>query len=222
MELYIDSADTLAIHDLVNVLPVNGVTTNPSLVAKSGVELTKLISELRTILGNEKLIFAQVLAKDTPTIIREAQYLHELCANMVVKIPVDRAGLAAITQLKQRNIPTLGTAIYSTSQAMLAAFAGADYIAPYFNRMENNNINAKQAVSDMQQFIQLHKMECKILAASLKNTAQVADCLLSGAAAVTLPVDVMCEMFNSPLAKHAIDDFSHDWNRAFNRLQLMI
>ncbi|AMB74786.1 MULTISPECIES: transaldolase family protein [Pantoea] len=222
MELYIDSADTLAIHDLVNVLPVNGVTTNPSLVAKSGVELTKLISELRTILGEEKLIFAQVLAKDTPTIIREAQYLHELCANMVVKIPVDRAGLAAITQLKQRNIPTLGTAIYSTSQAMLAAFAGADYIAPYFNRMENNNINAKQAVSDMQQFIQLHKMECKILAASFKNTTQVADCLLSGAAAVTLPVDVMCEMFNSPLAKHAIDDFSHDWHRAFNRLQLMI
>ena len=104
MELYIDSADTLAIHDLVNVLPVNGVTTNPSLVAKSGVELTKLISELRTILGEEKLIFAQVLAKDTPTIIREAQYLHELCANMVVKIPVDRAGLAAITQLKQRNL----------------------------------------------------------------------------------------------------------------------
>ncbi|WP_210509409.1 transaldolase family protein [Pantoea ananatis] len=222
MELYIDSADTLAIHDLVNVLPVNGVTTNPSLVAKSGVELTKLISELRTILGEEKLIFAQVLAKDTPTIIREAQYLHELCANMVVKIPVDRAGLAAITQLKQRNIPTLGTAIYSTSQAMLAAFAGADYIAPYFNRMENNNINAKQAVSDMQQFIQLHKMECKISAASFKNTTQVADCLLSGAAAVTLPVDVMCEMFNSPLAKHAIDDFSHDWHRAFNRLQLMI
>ncbi|MDJ0087324.1 transaldolase family protein [Pantoea allii] len=222
MELYIDSADTFAIREMVKILPVNGVTTNPSLVAKSGVELTHLISDIRTILGEEKLIFAQVLASDTPNIIREAQYLHEMCANMVVKIPVDRAGLAAMTQLKQRNIPTLGTAVYSTSQAMLAAFAGADYIAPYFNSMENNNINAKQAISDIQQFIQLHKMDCKILAASFKNTTQVADCLLAGAAAVTLPVDVMCEMFNSPLAKHAIDDFSHDWNQAFNRQQLII
>lgn len=80
MELYIDSADTFAIREMVKILPVNGVTTNPSLVAKSGVELTHLISDIRTILGEEKLIFAQVLASDTPNIIREAQYLHEMCA----------------------------------------------------------------------------------------------------------------------------------------------
>ncbi|EKT59887.1 transaldolase family protein [Providencia sneebia] len=221
MELYIDSADCTAIAELAKMIPINGVTTNPSIMAKAGVDPIEVLTDLRKILGEHALLFAQVLATNTSDIIKEAQYLHNLDANMIVKIPANLAGIAAINELKKQEIRTLATAVYSTSQAIMAAFAGAEYIAPYFNRMDNNGIDAKKVITEIQQFIQLQKIDCKILAASFKNTHQVVDCLLAGATAVTLPVDVLHNMVNSALADNAINDFCRDWQQAYKRISFI-
>lgn len=217
MELYIDSADRVAIAEFAKIIPINGVTTNPSIMAKAGIDPIELITDLRNLLDDRALIFAQVLSTTPHSIIEEAQFLHHLCPNMVVKIPANLAGLAAIRELKKQKIRTLATAVYSTSQAIMAAFAGAEYIAPYFNRMDNNGIDAKKVITEIQQFIELQQLDCKILAASFKNTHQVIDCLLAGAKAVTLPIDVLNSMIHSTLANSAVDDFSHDWQQAYSR-----
>lgn len=217
MELYIDSADRTAIAKLAKMIPINGVTTNPSIMAQTGVDPIELLTDLRKILGDRALLFAQVLATNTYDIIKEAQFLHNLDTNIVVKIPANLAGIAAIHELKKQEIRTLATAVYSTSQAIMAAFAGTEYIAPYFNRMDNNGIDAKKVITEIQQFIQLQNIDCKILAASFKNTHQVVDCLLAGATAVTLPVDVLHSMVNSTLADNAVNDFCRDWQQAYNR-----
>ncbi|EMW3457041.1 transaldolase family protein [Providencia rettgeri] len=221
MELYIDSADCTAISELAKMIPINGVTTNPSIIAKAEVDPIEVFTNLRKILDEHALLFAQVLATNTSDIIKEAQYLHNLDTNMIVKIPANLAGIAAINELKKQEIRTLATAVYSTSQAIMAAFAGAEYIAPYFNRMDNNGIDAKKVITEIQQFIQLQKIDCKILAASFKNTHQVVDCLLAGATAVTLPVDVLHNMVNSTLSDNAINDFCRDWQQAYERISFI-
>lgn len=142
MELYLDTADISAVKRLSRILPLQGVTTNPSIVAKSQTSLWEVLPALRDALGGEGKLFAQVLANQTEQIVEEAELLYSRVPGLVVKVPVTAAGLAAIKTLRIRKIPTLGTAVYGAGQGLLSALAGAEYVAPYVNRLDAQGVMA--------------------------------------------------------------------------------
>ena len=219
MELYLDTADIEAIKRLAPVLPINGVTTNPSIVAKSGKAIFALLDELQDVLGYDKLLFAQVLASDAKGMIKEAKQLREVVPSIVIKIPVNAQGLIAIKELTQQGITTLGTAVYGAGQGFLAALAGAKYIAPYVNRIDAQGGNSKDTVLELQKLLDLHCPESLVLAASFRTPRQALDCMLAGCKAITLPVDVAELFISDPAVEAAVAKFDQDWCSAFGALE---
>lgn len=219
MELYLDTADIEAIKRLAPVLPINGVTTNPSIVAKSGKAIFALLDELQDVLGYDKLLFAQVLASDAKGMIKEAKQLREVIPSIVIKIPVNAQGLIAIKELTQQGITTLGTAVYGAGQGFLAALAGAKYIAPYVNRIDAQGGNSKDTVLELQKLLDLHCPESVVLAASFRTPRQALDCMLAGCKAITLPVDVAELFISDPAVEAAVAKFEQDWCSAFGALE---
>lgn len=219
MELYLDTADIEAIKRLAPVLPINGVTTNPSIVAKSGKAIFALLDELQDVLGYDKLLFAQVLASDAKGMIKEAKQLREVVPSIVIKIPVNAQGLIAIKELTQQGITTLGTAVYGAGQGFLAALAGAKYIAPYVNRIDAQGGNSKDTVLELQKLLDLHCPESVVLAASFRTPRQALDCMLAGCKAITLPVDVAELFISDPAVEAAVAKFEQDWCSAFGALE---
>lgn len=215
MEFYLDSADLNAIERLARFMPIQGVTTNPSIIAKGGKPLAQALPALRSLIGPDKILFAQVMADKAEDMVKEAEQLQTLDHHLVVKVPVTAEGLLAIQQLKTRNITTLGTAVYSPMQALLAALAGASYVAPYVNRIDAQGGSGIKCVQELQQLLTLHAPHCQILAASFKTPRQVLDCLLAGCTSITLPIDVAEQLIRSPAVDAAITQFNQDWHQAF-------
>lgn len=218
MELYLDTADVDAIKRLAAILPIKGVTTNPSIVAKSGKPIFELLTELQDLLGADKVLFAQVLSSDAKAMIKEAEQLRKVVPNIVTKIPVNAEGLKAIKALSKQGIATLGTAVYGAGQGFLAALAGAKYIAPYVNRIDAQGGNSKDTVQELQKLLDLHCPESIVLAASFRTPRQALDCLLAGCQGVTLPVDVAELFISDPAVDAAIAKFDQDWCKAFGAL----
>ncbi|NCB59866.1 MAG: fructose-6-phosphate aldolase [Gammaproteobacteria bacterium] len=215
MEFYLDSADLNAIERLARFMPIHGVTTNPSIIAKGGKPLAQALPALRSIIGPDKILFAQVMSEKAEDMVKEAEHLQTLDEKLVVKVPVTPEGLLAMQQLKTRNILTLGTAVYSPMQAFMAALAGASYVAPYVNRIDAQGGSGIKCVQELQQLLTLHAPHCQILAASFKTPRQVLDCLLAGCTSVTLPIDVAEQLVRSPAVDAAIAQFNQDWQQAF-------
>lgn len=214
-ELYLDSADCGQIKSLAQALPLAGVTTNPSIMAAGGVGLTQLLPELTEILGPESRFHVQVLSNSVEGIIAEAEALHALPYDIVVKIPAHAAGLAAIKPIKQRDIPVLATAIYNVQQGWLAALNGADYLAPYLNRIDNLGFDGLAVVADLQNLIDEYRLPTKLLVASFKNVQQVLQVLKLGVASVTLPLDIAGQMLHNPATDAAVHKFIQDWQSVF-------
>ncbi|HID4048070.1 TPA: fructose-6-phosphate aldolase [Pluralibacter gergoviae] len=217
MELYLDTSDVAAVRRLARIFPLAGVTTNPSIVAAGGRPLDALLPALREALGGQGRLFAQVLANDADEMVAEARRLRGMVADIVVKVPVTAQGLAAIKMLKQEGIPTLGTAVYGAAQGLMAALAGADYVAPYVNRIDAQGGSGIRSVEELQQLLALHAPQAKVLAASFKTPRQAMDCLLAGCQAITLPLDVAQQMIASPAVDAAVEKFAVEWEGAFGR-----
>lgn len=226
MEIYLDTSDISAVERLYRILPLAGVTTNPSIVAKgqgkNPLPLKSLLRALRNAMDNQGHLFAQVLTNNAQDMITEAQILHEYTDNLVVKIPVTAEGLIAIKQLKQMNIPTLGTAVYGAGQGLLATLSGADYIAPYVNRVDAQGGNGIQMVAELQKLLTEHAPHVKILAASFKTPRQALECMMSGCKSITLPVDIIEQFIADPAVDAAVTQFEHDWQNAFGNKSLNI
>ncbi len=220
MELYLDTADVSAVKRLARILPLQGVTTNPSIVANSRTPLWDVLPALRDALGGEGRLFAQVLANNAARLVEEAVLLHERVPELVVKVPATAEGLAAIKALKGMGIPTLGTAVYGAAQGLFSALAGAQYVAPYVNRLDAQGGNGIATVRELQQLLTLHAPHAQVLAASFKTPRQALDCLLAGCGAITLPVDVAEQFITAPAVQAAVEKFEHDWCGAFGALQL--
>lgn len=192
MELYLDTSDVAAVKKLARIFPLAGVTTNPSIVAAGKTPLDVQLPELHDALGGKGRLFAQVMATTAE-------------------------GLAAIKMLKAEGIPTLGTAVYGAAQGMLSALAGAEYVAPYVNRVDAQGGDGIQTVVELQQLLTLHAPQSKVLAASFKTPRQALDCLLAGCESITLPLDVAQQFITSPAVDAAIVKFEQDWQGAFGR-----
>ncbi|MGU3413607.1 fructose-6-phosphate aldolase [Enterobacteriaceae bacterium C34A] len=220
MELYLDTSDVAAVKKLARVFPLAGVTTNPSIVAAGKKPLETLLPELQDALGGNGRLFAQVMANTAEGMVQDARKLRSIISDLVVKVPVTSEGLAAIKMLKAEGIPTLGTAVYGAAQGMLAALAGAEYVAPYVNRIDAQGGSGIRSVEELQQLLELHAPESKVLAASFKTPRQALDCLLVGCQSITLPLDVAQQFIASPAVDAAIDKFEQDWMGAFGRTSL--
>jgi len=220
MELYLDTSDVGAVQNLARIFPLAGVTTNPGIVAAGKRLPDVLLPELHAALGGQGRLFAQVLATDAETMVEEARRLRAMVADLVVKVPVTAEGLAAIKQLRTEGIPTLGTAVYGAAQGLLAALAGAEYVAPYVNRMDAQGGDGIQTVVELQQLLSLHAPQTKILAASFKTPRQALDCLLAGCEAITLPLDIAQQLVAAPAVEAAVVQFGQEWLKAFGRTTL--
>lgn len=220
MELYLDTSDVAAVKALARVLPLAGVTTNPSIVATGKETLEVLLPQLQEAMGGQGRLFAQVMATTAEGMVSDARKLRTIITDIVVKVPVTAEGLAAIKLLKEEGIPTLGTAVYGAAQGLLAALAGAEYVAPYVNRVDAQGGDGIQTVTDLQTLLTMHAPHAKVLAASFKTPRQALDCLLAGCESITLPLDVAQQFITSPAVDAAIAKFEHDWQSAFGRTSI--
>ncbi|MFO3906874.1 fructose-6-phosphate aldolase [Enterobacter hormaechei] len=220
MELYLDTANVADVERLARIFPIAGVTTNPSIIAANGDSLWEVLPRLQNAIGPEGTLFAQTMSRDAEGMVAEAKRLNNAFPGLVVKVPVTAQGLIAIKALKKEGITTLGTAVYSAAQGLLAALAGAKYIAPYVNRVDAQGGDGIRTVQELQSLLKLHAPESMVLAASFKTPRQALDCLLAGCEAITLPTDVAQQMLNTPAVESAIDKFEQDWKSAFGSLNL--
>lgn len=215
LELYLDSADVEQIARFHACLPIKGITTNPSILAKANIGVNQLLADTAPILGNQACFHVQVISQSIQEIITEARQIAALPYDVVVKIPATEIGLAAIKQLHSEGIPLLATAIYTVQQGFLAALAGADYLAPYVNRIDVFGGNGVMVVHELQKLLQQQQLRCCLLPASFKNPRQVLEVLQAGIGAITLPVDLMAQMFLHPAVPLAVEQFNTDWQQVF-------
>lgn len=220
MEFFLDTADVAAVKRLANVLPIAGVTTNPSIVSRGKRPLSSVLQELVSILPADAILFAQTIAHDADAMVEEALRLREAVPSLVVKIPVTHNGLTAIKTLTRQNVPTLGTAVYGAGQGFYAAMAGASYIAPYVNRIDAQGGDGIALVKELQTLLDLHCPHSKVLAASFRTPRQVLDCMLAGCQAITVDPDVAELFLLDPAVDSALDRFDRDWTAAFGGLHL--
>ena len=221
MEFFIDSADIEAIRELVAFLPIDGVTTNPTILTKSGKDPEQVFAELCETLTEDQKIIAQVVSPDYDSILAEARKIASIRSgkNIVVKIPVTHEGLRAIPAVKAMGIKVLATGIYSPDQAFWAAKAGADYLAPYVNRMCNYGDGVGQVIELVQTLAQ-YGIAAKVCAASFKNVDQVHQLLAAGVPAITVNPDTIRDMVDHPGTAIAMDEFCANWQKAYGRTTL--
>ena len=213
MEFIIDTVNLEEIKEAVEYLPIVGVTSNPSIVKKTNPQdFFKHMKEIRKIIGQERSLHIQVISKDCDTIIKEAhRILKEVDDKVYIKVPVSYEGIKAIKLLKEEGINVTATAVYDLMQAYMALEAKADYIAPYVNRIGNLGADAFELINELSNRIIMDGYESKIVAASFKGVQQVKDALNNGAQAVTVPVEVLKQIFANPKIEKAVNDFNQDW-----------
>lgn len=213
MEFIIDTVNLEEIKDAVDHMPIVGVTSNPSIVKKtSPKDFFEHMREIRKIIGKERSLHVQVISKDCDTIVKEAhRILEEIDNDVYVKVPVSYEGVKAIKILKAEGVNITATAVYDLMQAYMALAAGADYIAPYVNRIGNLGADPMDLIYELSNKIISDGYDCKILAASFKGVQQVKDAINNGSQAITAPVDVLKAIFKNPNIEKAVDDFNSDW-----------
>lgn len=216
MEYLIDSANLKKIRELNDIYPVAGVTTNPSILSRCKIDVVSAIKGIREIMGN-KMLHVQVLANDYNGIVREAKKLVELGGeNTYIKIPVSETGIKAIKHLSEKGYNITATAIFTPQQALMAATAGAKYVAPYVNRLDNIAINGIEIAFEIQRLLKDNGLNCKVLAASFSNVEQIHMIALKGIESMTIPVELFPKMIQHPLTDRAIADFVTDGSEYYN------
>ncbi len=216
MEYILDTADLAAIKHCNEFYPLTGVTTNPSIIAKENRNFWDIVKDIRNIIGPNKLFFAQTVQKTAEKIVEEAKLMNEKAGGeFCVKIPISEEGLKATMELKKIGIKVLMTAIFTPAQALIAAKAGADYVAPYVNRLDNIIGDGCDVVAQIVEMFAIYDLPCKVLAASFKNAEQVHKCALAGCQCVTVTDDVLKAVITHPMTDAAVKGFDNDWNNVY-------
>ncbi|MBN1067736.1 fructose-6-phosphate aldolase [Clostridium sp. ZS1] len=218
----IDTANIEEIKDAMEYYPLSGVTTNPTILSKENKDPISLLKEIRTIVGEETMIHAQVISLSTEGMIKDAEYLKEnIGGNLYIKIPVTKEGIKAIKILKTKGFNITATAIFTAQQGLMASVAGADYIAPYVNRIDNLSGDGVGVVGCLINMIKEYNLATKVLAASFKNVQQVYEISKLGGHSVTVGKDIFDKLIEHPMTDWSVDNFIKDWEKAFNRKSLI-
>ncbi len=223
MELMLDTANLKEIEAGLEIYPISGVTTNPSILqAEGGVDFFPHMLKIRKLIGQERSLHVQVVAHDSEHIILEAErILNELGPSTFIKIPVTEEGLKAIKLLAPRNINITATAIYTTLQGMLAMLSGARYLAVYYNRMLNIDIDAAKVIKELSSLLWANSTNCQVLAASFKNISEITTAYANGASCCTVPYSLLSTGLSMPSITKAVHDFTANWEKAYGTRTLL-
>ncbi len=209
MLLFADTADTKVLAELKETGLIDGVTTNPTIIAKSGRNMFEVIKEICDLIDGP--ISAEVAATDAPTMIREGEKLAKIATNVVIKVPLTFEGLKATREFSSQGLMTNVTLCFSVNQALLAAKAGATFVSPFVGRLDDQGADGMQLIHDIRALYDNYDFDTDILAASLRNPAHVAAAALAGADCATLPPQTFKDMIKHPLTDKGLETFLADW-----------
>jgi len=211
MKFFIDTADIKEIHEAASMGLVDGVTTNPSLVARTGRKFKDVLLEICDAVKGP--VSAEVVGTQHDDIMREARALAALRPNIVVKIPLIPEGLRAVRTCTDEGIKTNVTLCFSATQALLAAKAGASYISPFVGRLDDVSTNGMQLISDILQIYDNYAFETEVLVASVRHPMHVHEAAMLGAHVVTCPLSVLIQLSRHPLTDSGLAKFLADWEK---------
>jgi len=216
MKFFVDTADSQEIADLMPTGLVDGVTTNPSLILKSGRDFKEVIAEICTICPGP--VSAEVTALEADAMISEGKTLAKIADNVTVKLPLTLEGLKACQAFKAEGIQTNVTLCFSANQALLAAKAGASFISPFIGRIDDMALDGMELISDIRLIYDQYDFKTEILAASIRSANHVKDCALVGADVATLPPKVLKGLINHPLTDKGLQAFLDDWSKTGQKI----
>ncbi|MGZ3685716.1 MAG: fructose-6-phosphate aldolase [Bdellovibrionota bacterium] len=211
MKFFIDTGDTAEIKLANDMGIIDGVTTNPSLVAKAGKPFVELIREICAIVDGP--VSAEVVALDAPGMIKEGRELAKLHKNVVVKVPLTEAGLVATKAFSRDGIHTNVTLCFSANQALLAAKACATYISPFIGRLDDVSFNGMDLIKDIRLIYNNYNFKTEILAASIRHPVHVLDAAKIGADVATCPLKTLQQLVKHPLTDAGLKQFLADWEK---------
>lgn len=212
MKLIIDDADVQAIRHIWAYYPCAGVTTNPSILAKSGRPPFEVLHEIREIIGPDAQLHAQVIARDAEGMVRDGRRIvKELGDNTYVKVPSLPEGFKAMKELHAEGIKITATAIYMPMQGYLAGMCGAQYAAPYVNRIDNMGYDGIKVACEIHEIYKKNDIPCEVLAASFKNSQQVLELCKYGIGAATVACSVIDNFVKNAAVDEAVEAFIHDF-----------
>ena len=209
MKFFVDSADLEQITMLNDIGLADGVTTNPSIIAKSGRDFKEVVAEICAIVDGP--VSAEVVAMEAEQMIAEGRELRKIADNICVKLPLTMDGLKACKALSSEEIPTNVTLCFSANQALLAAKCGATFISPFIGRLDDITQDGIELIEDIRMIYDNYGYETEILAASIRNVNHIKECALVGADVITSPPDVIRKMAEHPLTDAGLAGFMKDW-----------
>jgi transaldolase len=213
MKFFIDTANLDEIREANEIGMIDGVTTNPSLVAKEGnIDFKEHIARICEMVKGD--VSAEVTALDTEGMLREGRELAKIASNVVVKCPLTLDGLKATRIFKEEGTKVNVTLCFSAAQALLAAKAGAGYISPFIGRLDDIAQDGMQLIRDIVQIYDNYGFETEVLAASIRHPVHIVDCALAGADVATIPFKVIQQLVKHPLTDKGLDSFLSDWKKS--------
>ena len=215
MKFFIDTANVEDIRSANDLGVICGVTTNPSLIAKEGRDFTEVIKEITAIVNGPISGEVKATTTDWQDMIAEAREIAKIHPNMVVKIPMTEDGLKAVNVLKKEGIKTNVTLIFSPTQALLAARAGATYVSPFLGRLDDIASNGLLLIEEIVEIFANNDIDTQIIAASVRNPIHVVECAKLGCDIATVPYSVIKQMIKHPLTDIGIEKFKQDYYKAF-------
>ena len=211
MKFFIDTANVNEIKEANELGVLAGVTTNPSLVAKEGVDFHERIREICNVV--EGPVSAEVISLEAGKMIEEGKELAKIAPNVVVKVPMTTEGLKAVKAFSDLGIRTNVTLVFSAVQALLAARAGATYVSPFLGRLDDIGHNGMDLIRQIAEIFAIHGIETEIIAASVRHSVHVTDAALNGAHIATIPANVIASLVKHPLTDQGIEKFLADWEK---------
>jgi len=215
MQFFIDTANLSEIKEAQSLGVLDGVTTNPSLMAKEGITgKNNILSHYKAICDLvEDNVSAEVISIEFEGMVREGEELSEIDEKIVVKIPMIKEGLKAIKYFSQKNIRTNCTLIFSANQGLLAAKAGATYVSPFLGRLDDIGQNGLELIEDLVTIFNNYGMDCQVLAASIRNPIHLLECAKLGADVATIPYSVIMSLLKHPLTDSGLEKFLSDYKK---------
>jgi transaldolase len=211
MELFIDTAEIEEIKSLNITGLIDGVTTNPSLIAKSGRNIVETIAEICSEVTGP--VSAEVTATDFDTMIKEGRKLSAIAENVAIKVPLTFDGLRACKVFSEDGIMVNVTLCFSAAQAILAAKSGASFISPFIGRLDDIGSDGMSLISEITEIYEIHGFETKVLAASIRSVQDIINVAKLGADVATIPPKFLKAMYNHPLTDKGLADFLSDWKK---------
>lgn len=209
MQIFLDSADVPAIAALAKTGLIDGVTTNPSLIAKSGRAIITTLEEICALVPGP--ISAEVVATECAAMLKEAERLLAIAPNIVIKLPLTQEGLKACRALADRDVRVNVTLCFSAVQALLAAKAGAAYVSPFIGRLDDNGQDGMELIREIRTIYDNYAFDTEILAASVRHGGHVREAALAGADCVTIPPNVFLGLYEHVLTAKGLEAFLKDW-----------